>query len=486
MLGFLTASRKGDYETAQRYFNTSLGGARANTLAREFTVVLDRRLPARLNDLSSRPEGSQYNPDQPDTDLVGRIESLQGTVEVLVQRVNRGKSGPVWLFSKETVDAIPALYQEVNHVSVEEFLPAFLTEWKIAQITLFQWLAVLVGMPLIYLLTGLLDRLLCLVAGRVSRRLRGQPALARTHILPKPVRLLLLVLVIRWVAANLNLSLLARLFWSSTASVITIVAGAWLVFILNSWGEKYALRRLERHNIVGAVSILRLVRRISDLLVLFAGALILLSYFNLNVTAALAGLGVGGIAIALAAQKTLENVIGGISIIADRVVRVGDFLKIGDTTGQVEVIGLRSTRIRTLDRSVVSIPNGQISNERLEDLSGRDKFWFHPVLSLRYETTAAQMRSVIDAIRDLLLHHRLVQEDSVRVRFLRFGASSLDVDVFAYIPVLDFGVFLEVQEELLLRILDAVQAAGTRIALPAQTMYVTPTAMAPTASGGTR
>ena len=121
---------------------------------------------------------------------------------------------------------------------------------------------------------------------------------------------------------------------------------------------------------------------------------------------------------------------------------------------------------------MVSIPNGQISNERLEDLSSRDKFWLHPILSLRYETTAAQMRSVLAAIRSLLLDHARVQEDSVRIRFLRFGSSSLDVEVFAYISALDFSEFLEIQEDLLLRIMDAVQAAGTRMAFPSQTTYL--------------
>ena len=120
----------------------------------------------------------------------------------------------------------------------------------------------------------------------------------------------------------------------------------------------------------------------------------------------------------------------------------------------------------------MSIPNGQISNERLEDLSGRDKFWFHPILSLRYETTASQMRAVLEAIRDLLLHESQVQEDSVRVRFLRFGISSLDVEAFAYISVPDFNEFLEIQEQLLLQIMDAVQVAGTRMALPAHTIYL--------------
>jgi MscS family membrane protein len=468
----LTASRKGDYTTARRYLDTPLRGAQADSLARELSSVLDRRLPARLNQLSTRPEGSQYFPDRLDTDLVGTIDSAGGAIDIMVQRVDQGKNSAVWLFSKETLAGIPELYDEVNLVSVDNVLPAFVTERKIAQIPLFQWLFVLVGMPVIYVLTGLLDRLISPLANRMWRRLRGQAAVKHVHVAPIPVRLLLLTVVIRWMIANLNLSLLTREFWSSVANVITIVACVWLGLMLNGWGENLSRRRLEQRGVQGLVSILRVVRRTLDLAVVFCGALILLSYFNLNVTAALAGLGVGGIAIALAAQKTLENVIGGISIIADRVVRVGDFLKIGATMGTIEDIGLRSTRIRTLDRSVISIPNGQISNDRLEDLSCRDKFWLHPILSLQYETTAAQMRSALESIRRLLFDHARVEKDSIRVRFLNFGSSSLDVEVFAYILAVDFPDFLAVQEELLLRFMDAIQAAGTRMALPSQTTYV--------------
>jgi MscS family membrane protein len=472
VLGFLSASRRGDYATARQYMDTPLRGARADSLARELSSVLDHRLPARLNELSPRSEGSQYFPDRLDTDLVGTIASLGGTVDIVVQRIDRGKNSAVWLFSKETLDAIPALYEEVNLVSVENALPAFLTQRRIAQIPLFEWIFVLVGMPVIYLLAGLLDRLVSPLAARIRHRLRGQPDLKRIHVVPIPVRLLLLALAIQWMARSLRLSLLTRQFWSSVAIIMTIAACVWLALMLNGWGEKLGRRRLEQRGIQGLVSILRVVRRTLDLLVLFSGAIMLLSYFNLNVTAALAGLGVGGIAIALAAQKTLENVIGGISIIADRVVRVGDVLKIGTTMGTIEDIGLRSTRIRTLDRSVISIPNGQISNDRLEDLSCRDKFWLHPVLSLQYETTAAQMRSALEAIRRQLLDHACVEKNSVRVRFLGFGSSSLDVEVFAYISAVDFADFLAIQEELLLRFMDAIQAAGTRIALPSQTTYV--------------
>jgi MscS family membrane protein len=472
VLGFLGASRKKDYETARRFLNTTLRGARAETLAQQLAVVLDRRLPARLNQLSARPEGSQYYPDRPDADLVGTINSAEGTADITVQRVDRGKNGVIWLFSKETLDATPKLYEEATTTTVESFVPAFLAERKLAGVTLLQWILILVGMPLVYLLTALGDALISPLALHTWHRL-GRSSTARNfHLAPQPIRLLVLVLIIRWTTSHLTLPLLARQFWSGVSTVIGVTALVWLALMLNGWGERRMRERLARKRREGALSILRLVRWTFDLLIVFAGVLILLTYFNLNVTAALAGLGVGGIAIALAAQKTLENVIGGVSIIADRVVRVGGFLKIGDMAGTIEEVGLRSTRIRTADRSVVSIPNGQISNERLEDMSCRDKFWFHPSLSLQYATTATQLRDVLSSVRDLLLKHPQVEPDSIRVRFLRFGVSSLDIDIFAYVCVLDFGDFLAVQEELLLGIMDSIHAAGTRMALPAQTNYV--------------
>ena len=213
---------------------------------------------------------------------------------------------------------------------------------------------------------------------------------------------------------------------------------------------------------------LHLTRWVVDLLIISAGVVVTLYYFRVNPTTALAGLGVGGIAVAFAAQKTLENIIGGVSLIFDQAVRVGDSLKVGDARGTVEDIGLRSTRIRTLDRTVVSVPNGQIANMTLENISSRDKFWFHPILTLRCGTTSSQMQIVLDDIRGLLKESRHVEPASARVRFLRFGPYSLDVEVFAYVLARDWNQFLEIQEGLLLRIIGFIESSGVQFALPPQ------------------
>jgi MscS family membrane protein len=470
VLGFLTAARDGEDELASQYLNTRLRGHDAAVLAHQLFTVLDRRLPPTLNQLSDKPEGSLSNPLKPDQELVGTINGENRDVDIFVERVDRGKSGFLWLFSSKTLDAIPDLYDQVNVVSVDNVLPQFLVTTRFGGIALFEWLAVFVGIPLLYFLTILLSRLISSLVSLLSRRLYRKPDLANSDFFPVPVRLLLLAFFIHWITSKVGLPLLARQFWSSTATVITIAASVWLLILFARWAEEHARRRLRSRNHTGAISMLLLARWVFDLLVVFAGLLVTLHYFRVNATAALAGLGVGGIAVALAAQKTLENVIGGVSLIFDQAVRVGDVLKVGDTQGTVAEIGLRSTRIRTLDRTVVSVPNGQIANMSLEDLSTRDKFWFHPILALRYGTTTPQMCTVLEGIRSLLEESRHLQPDSVRVRFLRFGPASLDIEVFAYVLARDWNQFLEIQEGLLLSILQCIESSEVQFAFPLQTI----------------
>jgi MscS family membrane protein len=229
---------------------------------------------------------------------------------------------------------------------------------------------------------------------------------------------------------------------------------------------------LEANGQSQAVQLLPPGRKTLKALIFVMALLVTLDNFGFNVTALLAGLGVGGIAVALAAQKTLENFFGGITIYADRPVRVGDFCRFGDKIGTVEEIGLRSTRVRTLDRTVVSVPNAEFSSLQLENFSKRDRIWYHPSIGLRYETTPDQLRFVLVEIRRMLYAHPKVDPDPARIRFESFGAYSLNLEIFAYVSVTDYGEFLEVAEDLNLRIMDIVEQAGTGFAFPSQTTYL--------------
>ncbi len=470
VLGFLSAARKGNGEIAALYLNTPLRGPDAQALAQQLAAVLDRRLPPRLNELSDKPEGSLPDPLRPDEDLVGTISTSKGDLDIVLERVDRGKLGTVWLFSRQTLDAIPDVFHELSTPPVERILPEILVKTRLASIPLFEWMAVFLGMPFLYLLTGVLNRLLGFGAGTCRRYLLKNPNLPNPRILSPPIRLLLLALTIYWMLSRVGLPLLARQFWSTTVLIIVIAASTWLLMLLSRWGERYIIGR--RPKMSGSAAVLRLIRRVVNTLIFFASLLFALYHFGIDPTAALAGLGVGGIAVALAAQKTLENVIAGVSLIADQAVRVGDTLKLGDTVGTVVDVGLRSTSIRTLDRTLVSVPNGQIANMSLEILSARDKFWFHPLIGLRYETSPAQLRSIVAGIQNLLAEHSSLDPSSFRVNFLRLSAFSLDVDIFAYVFARDWTEFLRIQEELLLSVIEIVHKAGAEVAFPSQTTYL--------------
>jgi MscS family membrane protein len=192
----------------------------------------------------------------------------------------------------------------------------------------------------------------------------------------------------------------------------------------------------------------------------------------------LAGLGVGGLALALAAQSTIANFIGSLILFINRPVRVGEFCRYGEDPdpgwlriGTVEEINWLSTRVRGIDRTVTNIPNAEFSKMHIVNLTQRDRRLLKTTLQLRYETTPDQLRYVLTRLRELLLGHPMVTPDPARVRFVGFAAYSLDLEIFAYVRCLDQDTFLAVQEDLFLRMADIVQEAGTGFAFPSQTTY---------------
>jgi MscS family membrane protein len=253
--------------------------------------------------------------------------------------------------------------------------------------------------------------------------------------------------------------------------LIAVIAVTWRGLRLTDVGRDMARMAMIRRTQVATLPMIDLAQQVAKLVVLVLGLLTVLEVVGVNVTALIAGLGVGGIAVALAAQKTVENLFGGLSLIADQPVKVGDFCRFGEQMGTVERIGLRSTRVRTLDRTVVSVPNAEFANLRLENFAERDRIWLQVKLGLRYETTPDQLRHVLIRLRELLYAHPRVDPDPARVRFVAFGPSSLDLEIFAYVRTPDYNEFLAVREDLYLRMMEVVAASGTAFAFSSHTIY---------------
>jgi MscS family membrane protein len=205
--------------------------------------------------------------------------------------------------------------------------------------------------------------------------------------------------------------------------------------------------------------------------VLLTAILLWLHNVGVNITTVLAGLGVGGLAVALALQKPLEDMMGAVTIFSQAPLRVGDLVRYGEVLGKVEDIGLRGTRIRTLTNTVVTVPNALIAHQEVENLSYRTKIRYWPTLRLRYDTSAAQLREITANIVRMLQEHERVHDEPIRARVTDFDTDAILVKVHSFMKTTDFPDSLEIQEDLHYRVMDIVHAAGARFALPGRSIY---------------
>jgi MscS family membrane protein len=477
VLGYLVACRGGDFERAANYLQLgsvpkSQRAKRGPVLARHLKTVLDRELWIDLDRLSESPEGHPDDGLPHRRDLVGSIQTEHGRVDVTLDRVPRSDGTLVWEFSSDTVRKIPALYDEFGYGRLGEWLPPVFFESNFLEIQLWQWLGLLLLVFAAFVASWFAAR------GVLSL---ARPAVARSatelddRILEAtvgPLRVLSGTLIFYATLGLLALSIPAREFFAHVTKVGALLAATWLILRLIDVFADIVDTNLARRGDTGTTALVPLGRKTVKVVVISLAVLASLDSFGFDVTALIAGLGVGGLAVALAAQKTIENLFGGATLIADRPVKVGDFCRFGDKVGTVEEIGMRSTRVRTLDRTIVTVPNAEFASLQLENFGKRDKMRFAPSIGLLYATTPDQLRYVLVEIRKMLYAHPKVSNDPARVRFVNFGASSLDIDIFAYVNATDFSEYLGVAEDLNLRIMDIVDESGTSFAFPSSTTYV--------------
>jgi MscS family membrane protein len=471
VLGFLGAAHRGDYSAAARYLNTSLQGPAADGLARQLITILDRRLPAHLDQLSNQPEGSLNDNLLLGTDLVGSIQTSEGTLKILVERVRRPE-GLIWLFSSATLEQVPEAYSELNSHSIDEYLPVWLAKRGWLSIPLWQWIALLGGLILAIGVSSLLRGVVLPVLRRLVGSLVSSQDNHMLDLLAAPIRALAVLAILHVTVVLLNLPLIAREAWREANLGLLIIACTWLFLRVVKIFARVAGRRLQDMGRGDSTSFVRLTQRTINFVVAFLAIVFVARSAGLNVAGAIAGLGVGGIAVALAAQKTLENLFGGVSIIFDKSIRVGDLCRIGDQEGKVQDIGIRSTRFRTQARTILTVPNGQLSSMNLENLGMRDKIRFRHIIGLRTETTSQQLNFVLEGLRALLAGHHYVEAQTSRVNFVKLGPSSMDLEVFAYVLTNVLERFLVIQEELLVGALAIVERSGTATALPSQVVYM--------------
>jgi MscS family membrane protein len=468
--GFLQAAQSGNYATASQYLQMTAAkrASQGPQLATKLKTVMDRAFIGNLRQISNKPEGTAQEGASLDQQHVGAL--VAGDVEGSLDLVRVTDSGGVkiWLISSDTLAKVPDLYDSLQVHRVESYLPGFAVQFEFLGMPVWQWLALALAIPI----AAALGKLAIWGLGLFRKLNRHPAAPAGTWpAISPPLWLVISVTIHIAFERYLGLPLLLRHYYQLIAGVVFIIGWSWLVWRIVKQVSQWLRIRAIYAGRTGTGSLLLLGERVLKALIFIVAVFAIFGSLGFNMSTALAGLGIGGIAIAFAAQKTLENLFGGISLLGDEVIRVGDTCRIGDKTGTVEDISLRSTRVRTAERTEVSIPNGLLATVNVENLSRRDKLLFTTKLGLRYETSPDQLRYVLAQTRRLLYEHPKVETDGARIRFIGYDGGSLLLEVFCYVLTLDNGEFLAIQEDLLLRIMDIIAASGSALALPSRTIY---------------
>ena len=423
-------------------------------------------------DLSSSPDGSQTDGLAPLHDRIGEIDLQSGPLDLVASRKERD-GRKVWLLSGDTVAALPNAVGRVESGLRSQWISNTIPMGpNILGTPLLHWGLVLGFALLSYVVASAFVALRTLLVKLLPTNRFSDRASLWMASSQAPLRALLAIWIFRLGVDRLGVSIVARSFSINISNIAIWIALAWLALRLTDIAIDGWTDHVRRRGQQSAISVLALLRRLGKALILFIGLALSLRAFGIDVTAVVAALGIGGIAIALGAQNAISDLIGSISLVADRPLRIGDFCRFGETLGTVEDIGIRSTRVRTLERTIVTIPNGDLSRQSVENYTARDEFLFRHTFDLRYETTPDQLRFLLVEIRRVFYAHPKVNPDPARIRLVGMKESSLALEAFLLVRATDYDDFLEVQEDLLLRIMDLVSDSGSGFAFPSQTLYL--------------
>ena len=432
-------------------------------LIRKLKIVASRIFWMGPENLSIEPTGHLDDGLPSYRDRVATINTPEGPVDILMQRVPGDKKGIyIWKVSNQTVIEIPRLYELYGYGELGDKLSKVFPEFK--GLALQPWqLVILIGILLFaYCIAWMLSKIIILFLKRSTTE-RSE----RLQVFFEgPVRFMILAVIFRsnfyLVAPSLKIN---ALFGAKT---LYIIAFSWLfIGIVNLFIFRLAERMEKNGNSNGAL-MLRPAVRASKVIVILIAIMVWLDNMGFSISTLLAGLGVGSIAVALAAQKSIENLIGAITLYSAQPIRVGEFCRVGNTVGTIEEIGLRATQLRTLDHTLINIPNASLANMEIENISQRQKILYRHKIRLRADSTPEQVREVLKGIRLLLDTHSRVDPVPARVRFKEFGEYSLDLEVFAYLKTINYNEYLEIAESLNIQIIDVIAQAGTSIAVPIQ------------------
>ena len=468
VLGLRSAMQHSNFVAAgkyldMRYLPEELAEYTPEALVQALAYVWGQQNIFDVTSLSDEPQGHLDDGLPSYREQIGSVVISTGSIPIFLQRVPNGKGGKVWKLSNATVAEIPRMWEELGLRPVAKYFKKTLPEFNIMGMDNWQVVATvlffLVAWPLAALVTGILMRVALLIPNRFP--------LGIQRFFKRPMRFFIFIAIARVLVNQLGLSMTARVFMQSSG-VDYIAYGVLLMGIISLLRD-YNIRKLQHAGKEQYAALLKPMTIIVKVIVVAIMALIWAESAGYNMSTIIAGLGVGSLAVALAAQKTLENIIGAITLYTARPVNPGDFCRFGNAVGTVEEIGLRSTTIRTLNRTLVVIPNSVFSALEIENYSVRDRIRFFQELRITL-VAPDQINAALEKVRALFHEHSDVIDETISIRFSRIDDGNAILRMDAGVSTTNYQEFLAVAEVLNLGIVAAVESAGAKFSGPTQAL----------------
>jgi len=472
VFGFLQQAEKTNYSVAAQYLYMSPSRRQVEgaAVAEDLKEVMDRAYSGTLG--SKLPDGEQQESEgvPAGRQRLGMISAGDAEANLELVRVSDPSGTKIWLISSDTLAKLPELYDQVSARKVETRLPQWMVKYQPGGMPLWQWLALVLLIPVAAGAGWLLLVVLQIPVHWWAQK-HGHTELAARSV-SRPAWLLAGILIHRILARYLRMPLLQRHYYFQFVEVAVIIGANWILWRVVRWFLQSVRNQALSRGHGGTGSLMLLGERLIKAFIFVMALFLILGVLGFNLTTALAGVGIGTLAVGFGAQQTIANLFGGVSVLGDEVIRVGDVCKFGDRTGTVEDIGLRSTRVRTEEKTLLAIPNGTVATINVENLSRRDKILFKTVLGFHLDTSSDHLREVLSEIRRVIGSNPKVENSTVRVRLVELGSAAINVEVVCYVMTMEFDKFAEVREELLLQIMKFVEDSPANFASPSQTLYL--------------
>lgn len=472
--GFIAALSENDFLLASHYLNLSKTDNPV-TNVRQLKRALDTGGRFQLDlQINNTPEGNLTDQLQPNQEKVGTIDINDKSVPIILERVVSKKGEQYWQFSVETLNSIPEVIENTEPTLVERFKVDSFENKKLFGYDLIDVVATIVLTVAIFIHTYIFVWLCYQFFRFTYPWVRKEPLPIPKNVV-LPLTIVIMSLILSEVLVYAGVSVTLREPANRFTEISAWLALTWVLLRVIDAVFTRAVNMSYRKNHVERVSILGLLNKIAKALLLIFAIIVIFGNLGFDLTTGIAALGVGGLALALGAQKTIENLVGSVVVVADAPVRIGDYCKFGTYEGTVIDIGIRSSRVRTLTRTIVTVPNGDFSSMQIENFTSRDMFRFYHQLYLKRTANIDVVFQMVKDLDEFLENHYLTNQEWNQVNILELRQDCYVIQMQAYIIAKNVMEFYDKQNVIFVDVLNQVKKYDVEHALPTQQLILNQT-----------